>query len=145
MQYSFKGNGFVYIRIISAVLILIGHASDYLDIELGLFGVMTDWWRGLICLFVIFGFLIPASLERFKFWTEYIKNVFYVYIRDCGWLFGILCNCIICRKNLWVNVQNIRCHNMDYCSGFILSILYTAVDRVLWRWQPQWCLMDNFY
>lgn len=76
MKEKYKDNCFDYIRMISAVIILVGHASDHLDIELGIVGVVTGWWRGLICLFVISGFLIPASLERSESRKEYIEKRF---------------------------------------------------------------------
>ena len=64
-EFEFGANCFDIIRLVSAVLIVIGHTTQHLKVSVHLPGWdITGMWIGLFCLFTISGYLIPASLER---------------------------------------------------------------------------------
>lgn len=75
--FDFRANCFDLIRMISAVLIVLGHTAQHLNISIKLPGWdITAMWIGLFCLFTISGYLIPASLERSSSNKEYIIKRF---------------------------------------------------------------------
>ncbi len=76
-SFAFRANCFDVIRMVSAVLIVVGHTSTHLNVAIPLPGWgLTGLWTGLICLFTISGYLIPASLERCRSAKEYLIKRF---------------------------------------------------------------------
>lgn len=74
-EFRFEDNSFDVIRIISALFIVLGHIVSHLKVPV--FApvlYVQQRWVGLICLFVISGYVIPASLERSKSKQEYLKK-----------------------------------------------------------------------
>ncbi len=76
-EFEFGANCFDIIRMISAVLIVVGHTTQHLKTLVHLPGWdITNMWIGLFCLFTISGYLIPASLERSVSNKEYLVKRF---------------------------------------------------------------------
>lgn len=72
---GFLDNSFDYLRMLSAITIIIGHCIIHFNIQLpsAIKGTLNSW-VGLICLFTLTGYLIPASYERSKSKAEFIKK-----------------------------------------------------------------------
>lgn len=72
---KFEDKSFDVIRLISAILIVLGHIVTHLNAPI-IKPIMyiQQRWVGLICLFVISGYVIPASLERSKSKSDFIKK-----------------------------------------------------------------------
>lgn len=74
-EFTFENNSFDIIRIISAFFIVLGHIVTHLNAPVFKPVLYVQQrWVGLICLFVISGYVIPASLERSKSNSEYMKK-----------------------------------------------------------------------
>lgn len=72
-----RDNCFDYIRILSAILIVVGHVTMHMDVEsVPIVSFLGRKWPGLFALFTISGFLIPPSLERSKSNYQYLKKRF---------------------------------------------------------------------
>ena len=74
-EFRFEDNSFDVIRIVSAFFIVLGHIVTHLKAPV--FApvlYVQQRWVGLICLFVISGYVIPASWERSKNNWEYLKK-----------------------------------------------------------------------
>ena len=74
-EFRFEDNSFDVIRIVSALFIVLGHIETHLKAPV--FApvlYVQQRWVGLVCLFVISGYVIPASLERSKNNQEYLKK-----------------------------------------------------------------------
>lgn len=74
-EFRFEDNSFDVIRIVSALFIVLGHIETHLKAPV--FApvlYVQQRWVGLVCLFVISGYVIPASLERSKSNQEYLKK-----------------------------------------------------------------------
>lgn len=80
-EWEFSKNSFDIIRLLSAVFIIIGHASQHLRCPVPTaVAIVQQRWIGLFCLFTMTGYLIPASIERSKSAREYFaKRVSRVY------------------------------------------------------------------
>lgn len=70
-EFRFEDNSFDVIRIVSALFIVLGHIETHLKAPVL---YVQQRWVGLVCLFVISGYVIPASLERSKNNQEYLKK-----------------------------------------------------------------------
>lgn len=77
----FNENSFDIIRLISAILIVVGHISIHLNYKFPfIINQLQIRWIGLVCLFSISGYLIAASFDRCKSKKEYlIKRFFRLY------------------------------------------------------------------
>ncbi|MGN0384903.1 MAG: acyltransferase family protein [Lachnospiraceae bacterium] len=76
-EICFGDNCFDYLRMFSALLIIMGHCVIHLNIAIPVwFDAILNSWVGLFCLFVLTGYLIPASLENSKSVSEYFKKRF---------------------------------------------------------------------
>lgn len=74
-KLRFEDNSFDVIRIISAIFIVLGHIVTHLEAPIFVPVLYVQQrWIGLICLFVISGYVIPASWERCKNKQEYLKK-----------------------------------------------------------------------
>lgn len=74
-EFRFEDNSFDVIRIVSALFIVLGNIETHLKAPV--FApvlYVQQRWVGLVCLFVISGYVIPASLERSKNNQEYLKK-----------------------------------------------------------------------
>lgn len=80
-DWKYSENSFDYIRLISALLIVLGHIVIHLNCKvIEPVNKLQQSWAGLICLFVISGYFIPYSLERSKSKMEYIiKRAIRIY------------------------------------------------------------------
>lgn len=72
-QISFEDNSFDVLRLISALLIVMGHVVTHLSCSVWkpIVAIQQNW-PGLLCLFTLTGYLIPASLERSKSPKEFL-------------------------------------------------------------------------
>lgn len=93
-KIGFLDNSFDYLRMFSAITIIIGHCIIHFNIQLpsAIKGILNSW-VGLICLFTLTGYLIPASYERSKSKVEFIKKRF---IRLYPGLIGAFILSLIC-------------------------------------------------
>ncbi len=93
-KIGFLDNSFDYLRMFSAITIIIGHCIIHFNIQLPsvIKGTLNSW-VGLICLFTLTGYLIPASYERSKSKVEFIKKRF---IRLYPGLIGAFILSLIC-------------------------------------------------
>lgn len=74
-EFRFEDNSFDVIRILSALFIVLGHIVTHLKAPVAAPVLYVQQrWVGLICLFVISGYVIPASWERSKSKQEYLKK-----------------------------------------------------------------------
>lgn len=74
-ELDFGNNSFDYFRMFSAVMIIIGHCVTHLKINIPFIGkIFIGSWIGLVCLFTLTGYLIPASLERSSSNYEFLKR-----------------------------------------------------------------------
>jgi len=74
-ELEFGNNAFDFFRMFSAVMIIIGHCVLHLKIEIPYIGnLFLGSWIGLVCLFALTGYLVPASLERSKSNYEFFKK-----------------------------------------------------------------------
>ena len=70
---EFTDNSFDYIRLISALFIVLGHASVYLSCMLpSALAFIQARWIGLYCLFTISGYLVAASCDRSQNSRDYL-------------------------------------------------------------------------
>ncbi len=74
-ELIFENNCFDYIKLISALMIVLGHASAHLNCPLpGWLRFIQSKWIGVCCLFVISGYLVAFSYERSRDWKAYLKK-----------------------------------------------------------------------
>lgn len=74
---EFGDNCFDYLRVYSAIMIIIGHCISHLKLSVHpAFELLQESWIGLFCLFCLAGYLVPASLERSRSRLGYIKKRF---------------------------------------------------------------------
>ena len=80
-EIRFQDNSFDIIRLISAFLIILGHIEIHLSVKLPVWlSKLQTGYIGLFCLFVISGYVIPASFERSKTKWEYaVKWISRIY------------------------------------------------------------------
>lgn len=71
-QYAFGDNCFDVLRLYSALYVMTLHIMRH--IRLSEAPDEFVWWNGVVVLFCISGFLIPASMERSKSVWEFIKK-----------------------------------------------------------------------
>ena len=74
-KVDFRDNSFDYVRMVSAVVITIGHISIHLNVSLGIVANVLHIWIGLYCLFALSGFLIPYSIEHSQNAFDFFKDV----------------------------------------------------------------------
>lgn len=77
----FEENSFDVLRLFSAILIVLGHIVTHLGCNIWRPILMIQQnWPGLMCLFTLTGFLIPASLENSKskkeFWAKRVSRIY---------------------------------------------------------------------
>ena len=124
-SFIFQNNAFDWMRIYSAVIIIIGHCIVYMNITLpSILGVFLNQWRGMICLFTITGFLVPASLERSRNNRQFLMKRF---ARIYPGLWGALV--VSCIAVLVI--------------GFWQGIHYKLVDFI--KWIPAQMSFFQFY
>ena len=90
LSFAFEDNSFDVLRLISALLIVLGHIVTHLNCNVWkpLLTIQQNW-PGLLCLFTLTGYLIPASLERSRTKKEFlVKRI----SRIVGCVCGIFCN-----------------------------------------------------
>lgn len=75
MTYDKRDNCFNFIRLIAALQVFFGHASEHLFVPMPS-GVKEIWWafRGVPIFFILSGFLIWNSLERQTSFFTYCKK-----------------------------------------------------------------------
>jgi peptidoglycan/LPS O-acetylase OafA/YrhL len=69
-----RDNNFDLLRLIAALQVVIGHVSEHLSIDLGYFGTILGYMRGVPIFFTISGFLITMSYDRNNDIRKYIRN-----------------------------------------------------------------------
>lgn len=71
-----SANCFDYLRILSAVIIALGHIQSHLEIQLPsiINWLAFSFWQGLPCMFAISGFLIAYSFDRSPNRMNYLRN-----------------------------------------------------------------------
>lgn len=72
MQYEFAENCFDLLRLYSAFYVMTLHIMRHVRLEE--VSPIFDWWNGVVILFCISGFLVPASMERSKTVWEFLKK-----------------------------------------------------------------------
>lgn len=76
-QFIFKNNSFDLLRLFSALMIALNHSlTHFFERVPHILRLFANSWIGLVCLFTLTGYLIPASLERSETRTEYLKKRF---------------------------------------------------------------------
>ena len=81
LSFAFEDNSFDVLRLISALLIVLGHIVTHLNCNVWkpLLTIQQNW-PGLLCLFTLTGYLIPASLERSRTKKEFlVKRISRIY------------------------------------------------------------------
>lgn len=80
-SFVFRDNSFDVLRIFSALLIVLGHIIGHLNCNVWKpLYLLWIHWPGLLCLFTLTGYLIPASLERSKSKKEFlVKRISRIY------------------------------------------------------------------
>ena len=80
-SFVFGDNSFDVLRIFSALLIVLGHIIGHLNCNVWKpLYLLWIHWPGLLCLFTLTGYLIPASLERSKSKKEFlVKRISRIY------------------------------------------------------------------
>ena len=81
LSFAFEDNSFDILRLISALLIVLGHIVTPLNCNVWkpLLTIQQNW-PGLLCLFTLTGYLIPASLERSRTKKEFlVKRISRIY------------------------------------------------------------------
>lgn len=94
MTYHKRDNCFNFIRLIAALQVFFGHASEHLFVPMPS-GVKEIWWafRGVPIFFILSGFLIWNSLERqTSFFTYCKKRLLRLYPELWG---GVILNAVI--------------------------------------------------
>ena len=71
-QYNFAENCFDVLRLYSAFYVMTLHIMRH--VRLQEVSHIFDWWNGVVVLFCISGFLIPASMERSKGMWDFLKK-----------------------------------------------------------------------
>lgn len=71
-QYNFAENCFDVLRLYSAFYVMTLHIMRH--VRLQEVSHIFDWWNGVVVLFCISGFLIPASMERSKGIWDFLKK-----------------------------------------------------------------------
>ncbi len=72
MKYEFAENCFDLLRLYSAFYVMTLHIMRHVRLEE--VSHIFDWWNGVVVLFCISGFLVPASMERSKSVWEFLKK-----------------------------------------------------------------------
>lgn len=71
-RYEFTENCFDVLRLYSAFYVMTLHIMRHIRLEE--VSHIFDWWNGVVVLFCISGFLVPASMERSKNVREFLKK-----------------------------------------------------------------------
>ncbi len=71
-KYEFAENCFDLLRLYSAFYVMTLHIMRHVRLEE--VSHIFDWWNGVVVLFCISGFLVPASMERSKNAREFLKK-----------------------------------------------------------------------
>lgn len=71
-----RENNFDALRLLAAIQVFVGHASEHLSINLGFFGKIIAYFPGVPIFFVISGFLITMSYDKNKNNKKYFYNRF---------------------------------------------------------------------
>ncbi len=71
-QFDFGKNCFDVLRLYSAFYVMTLHIMRH--VRLREVSPVFDWWNGVVVLFCISGFLVPASMERSKSVWEFLKK-----------------------------------------------------------------------
>lgn len=72
IKYEFAENCFDVLRLYSAFYVMTLHIMRH--VRLQEVSNVFDWWNGVVVLFCISGFLVPASMERSKNVWEFLKK-----------------------------------------------------------------------
>lgn len=72
-KIGFGDNSFDVIRLLAAIQVVLGHSFYHFDILQGTFNFLR-WFPGVVILFVISGYLIPASFERSANNRDFLKK-----------------------------------------------------------------------
>lgn len=72
IKYEFANNCFDLLRLYSAFYVMTLHIMRH--VRLQEVSHIFDWWNGVVVLFCISGFLVPASMERSKGVWEFLKK-----------------------------------------------------------------------
>ena len=72
IKFDFANNCFDVLRLYSAFYVMTLHIFRH--IRLQEVSPVFDWWNGVVVLFCISGFLVPASMERSKNTWEFLKK-----------------------------------------------------------------------
>lgn len=71
-KYEFAENCFDLLRLYSAFYVMTLHIMRHVRLEE--VSHIFDWWNGVVVLFCISGFLVPASMERSRSIGEFLKK-----------------------------------------------------------------------
>ena len=134
IKFDFANNCFDVLRLYSAFYVMTLHIFRH--IRLQEVSPVFDWWNGVVVLFCISGFLVPASMERSKNTWEFLKKRVLtwflgqlVFIRDLPQPdfinnFGIG----NFQANLWTMIFTVQFY-------IITAIIYRFLkNRKLWVW-----------
>ena len=72
IKYEFANNCFDLLRLYSAFYVMTLHIMRH--VRLQEVSHIFDWWNGVVVLFCISGFLVPASMERSRGVWEFLKK-----------------------------------------------------------------------
>lgn len=72
LKFDFASNCFDLLRLYSAFYVMTLHIFRHVRLEE--VSHIFDWWNGVVVLFCISGFLVPASMERSKNTWEFLKK-----------------------------------------------------------------------
>lgn len=72
VKYEFANNCFDLLRLYSAFYVMTLHIMRH--VRLQEVSHIFDWWNGVVVLFCISGFLVPASMERSRGVWEFLKK-----------------------------------------------------------------------
>lgn len=76
-SFRFGDNSFDIFRMVSALQIIVAHCITHLKLTVHpAINAVLNLWTGLFCLFTLTGYLVPASLERSKSNSDYLKKRF---------------------------------------------------------------------
>ena len=119
IKFDFANNCFDVLRLYSAFYVMTLHIFRH--IRLQEVSPVFDWWNGVVVLFCISGFLVPASMERSKNTWEFLKT--------CTANNSVAVGVYNCRSDCGGGILRI-CAEQDFCdmvSG--TACFYTGICR----------------
>lgn len=136
-----KENYFHFIRLLAALQVFYGHASEHLFVPMPS-GIKEIWWafRGVPIFFLLSGFLIWNSLERQTSFITYCKKRL---LRLYPELWGGNSKCSDYAIDLQRTDSSGSLSNFSAYTGDCLTVLDAGLSKRIWLWHTEWCALDS--